>query len=120
MAKCLPKGLLFVWERRENRFNIILQNCYLKPKVAAECLLLGNSFKLARTSLELSGKCWAVVIPCDFVWALQIGYERHLRDPQLHFVDHVNHAHGFITKSKHNRSLDVAVVFVLDGDKHSE
>lgn len=95
------------------------QNCYLKPKVAAKCLLLGNSFKLARTSLELSRKCWAVVIPCDFVWALQIGFERHLRDPQLHFVE-VTMFMNSLRKPKHIMSLEVTMVFVLYGNKHSE
>lgn len=52
-------------------------NCYLEPKVAAECLLLGNSFQLARPSLERSRKYWAVVISCDFHWASQIEFKRH-------------------------------------------
>lgn len=72
------------------------QNCYLKPRVAAECLLLGNSFKLARTSLEPSRKCWAVVIPCDFVWASQIGFKTHNV-----ILSCSNHVHKFIMKTKH-------------------
>lgn len=78
-------GFAFIWEARE-QIQHHPQNCYLEPKVAAECLLLGNSFKLARTSLELSRKCWAVVIPCDFVGALQIGFTRHYVILNLHFV----------------------------------
>lgn len=55
-AKCALKGFAVIWVGRKNKFNIILKNCYLEPKVAAECLLLGNSLKPARTSLELSRK----------------------------------------------------------------
>lgn len=68
------QGFAIVWKGDREQIQHHPQNCYLKLKVAAECLLLGNSFKLARTSLELSRKCWAVLIPCDFVWALQIGF----------------------------------------------
>ena len=66
-------GVCYCLGGKRERIQHHPQNCYLKPRVAAECLLLGNSFKLARTSLEPSRKCWAVVIPCDFVWALQTG-----------------------------------------------
>lgn len=55
-AKCALKGFAVIWVGRKNKFNIILKNCYPEPKVAAECLLLGNSLKPARTSLELSRK----------------------------------------------------------------
>ena len=72
---------------------------YLKLKVAAEYLLLGNCFKLSRTSLELSRKSWAVVISCDFVWALQIGFKRNC-DPQLCF-DKVTISINLLQKTKH-------------------
>lgn len=75
-AKCALKGFAVIWAGRKNKINIILKKCYLKPKVAAECLLLGNSLKLARTSLELSRKRWAVVIPRDFVGVRKIRWKR--------------------------------------------
>ncbi len=47
MAKCLPKGLLLFGRRRE-QIQHHPQNCYLKPEVAAEWLLLGNSFQAGK------------------------------------------------------------------------